>query len=92
MIKFRDGNLAPKFTPSKTPEEIENELDAQIDEVSTPMEFTSLKEAMYSCDHFESSGDYANAIKSFSSALFFFGSLLPLLHHRLRRTAAKITR
>ena len=26
---------------------------------------------MYSCDHFESSGDYANAIKSFSSALFF---------------------
>ncbi len=71
VIKFRDGNLAPKFTPSKTPEEIENELDAQIDEVSTPMEFTSLKEAMYSCDHFESSGDYANAIKSFSSALFF---------------------
>ena len=71
VIKFRDGNLAPKFTPSKTPEEIENELDAQIDDVSTPMEFASLKEAMQSCDHFESSGDHANAIKSFSSALFF---------------------
>ena len=71
VIKFRDGNLAPKFTPSKTPEEIENELDAQINDVSTPMEFASLKEAMQSCDHFESSGDHANAIKSFSSALFF---------------------
>ena len=71
VIKFRDGNLAPKFTPSKTPEEIENELDAQISDVSTPMEFASLKEAMQSCDHFESSGDHANAIKSFSSALFF---------------------
>jgi uncharacterized protein (DUF736 family) len=71
VIKFRDGNLAPKFTPSKTPEEIENELDAQINDVSTPMEFVSLKEAMQSCDHFESSGDHANAIKSFSSALFF---------------------
>ena len=71
VIKFRDGNLAPKFTPSKTPEEIENELDAQISNVSTPMEFASLKEAMQSCDHFESSGDHANAIKSFSSALFF---------------------
>ena len=70
VIKFRDGNLAPKFTPSKTPEEIENELDAQINDVSTPMEFASLKEAMQSCDHFESSGDHANAIKSFSSALF----------------------
>ena len=71
VIKFRDGNLAPKFTPSKTPEEIENELDGQINDVSTPMEFASLKEAMQSCDHFESSGDHANAIKSFSSALFF---------------------
>jgi hypothetical protein len=71
VIKFRDGNLAPKFTPSKTPEEIENELDAQINDVSTPMEFASLKEAMQSCDHYESSGDHANAIKSFSSALFF---------------------
>jgi len=71
VIKFRDGNLAPKFTPSKTPEEIENELDAQINDVSTPMEFASLKEAMQSCDHCESSGDHANAIKSFSSALFF---------------------
>jgi len=71
VIKFRDGNLAPKFTPSKTPEEIENELDAQINDVSTPMEFASLKEAIQSCDHFESSGDHANAIKSFSSALFF---------------------
>ena len=71
VIKFRDGNLAPKFTPSKTPEEIENELDAQINDVSTPIEFASLKEAMQSCDHFESSGDHANAIKSFSSALFF---------------------
>jgi tetratricopeptide (TPR) repeat protein len=71
VIKFRDGNLAPKFTPSKTPEEIENELDAQINDVSTPMEFASLKEAMQSCDHFESSGDHANAIKSFSSAQFF---------------------
>ena len=71
VIKFRDGNLAPKFTPSKTPEEIENELDAQINDVSTPMEFASLKEVMQSCDHFESSGDHANAIKSFSSALFF---------------------
>jgi len=71
VIKFRNGNLAPKFTPSKTPEEIENELDAQINDVSTPMEFASLKEAMQSCDHFESSGDHANAIKSFSSALFF---------------------
>ena len=71
VIKFRDGNLVPKFTPSKTPEEIENELDGQINDVSTPMEFASLKEAMQSCDHFESSGDHANAIKSFSSALFF---------------------
>jgi len=71
VIKFRDGNLAPKFTPSKTPEEIESELDSQIDDVSTPMEFASLKEAMQSCDLFESTGDHANAIKAFSSALFF---------------------
>ena len=70
VIKFRDGKLAPKF---KTQEEIENELESKVEDadVTTPMEFTSHKEAMKFCEHFESTGDHANAIKAFSSALFF---------------------